>query len=158
MMNVARYYHHETVHVGGSEDDVNENIRKRLNIMKASNAFRIASANKAESKIFPLNTPETSIGSLQKNRNGSLIRKRSFSSFNEPLPINKRICSSSPHKRGANLDKSNKMYCRVILRDYRKNIYKASSRVAILITLEGNITDKRRVHRLIVFKIDCNRI
>ena len=26
VVNVARYYHHETVHVGGSEDDINGNV------------------------------------------------------------------------------------------------------------------------------------
>jgi hypothetical protein len=46
VVNVARYYHHETVHVGGSEDDVNGNVRKGLDIMKVSNAFRIASVSK----------------------------------------------------------------------------------------------------------------
>ncbi|KAI9784458.1 MAG: hypothetical protein M1839_002114 [Geoglossum umbratile] len=28
VVNVARYYHHETVRVGGEEDDINDNIRK----------------------------------------------------------------------------------------------------------------------------------
>jgi hypothetical protein len=32
VMNVARYYHHETVRVGGREDDVDENIRQGLDI------------------------------------------------------------------------------------------------------------------------------
>ena len=55
VINVARHYHHETVYVGGIEDDVNGNIRKDLNIMKASNAFRIASTtrSKLEGKMLP---------------------------------------------------------------------------------------------------------
>jgi hypothetical protein len=61
-MNVARYYHHETARVGGREDDVNENIRKGLDITKASN---IASASKAEGKMLPPSRTATSTGSLR---------------------------------------------------------------------------------------------
>jgi hypothetical protein len=144
VVNMARYYHHETVHVGGSENDINENIRKELDITKASNAFRIASASKAEGKMLPLNTPGISIGSLQRSRNGSLIRKKSFNSFDAPLSFNKRTCSSSPHKQGDPQIKSNRMRRRVILRDYGKDIYKASSRVAMLAALKGHITGTTR--------------
>jgi hypothetical protein len=97
VVNVARYYYYETVQVGGSENDINGNIRKGLDIMKASNTFRIASASKTESKMLPLNTSGISIGSLQKSR--STARKRLSSSFNVPLPFSKRTCSSLPHKQ-----------------------------------------------------------
>ena len=64
MVNVARYYHHKTVYVGDNEDDVNGNIRKGLDIIKANNAFRIASINKTEDKILLLNISRTSIKNL----------------------------------------------------------------------------------------------
>ncbi|KAH9208735.1 hypothetical protein DL95DRAFT_311291, partial [Leptodontidium sp. 2 PMI_412] len=35
VVNVARYYHHETVRVLGTDDDVRSNVRKGLDIMKA---------------------------------------------------------------------------------------------------------------------------
>jgi hypothetical protein len=95
---VAKYYYHKTVHVSDNENDVNENIRKKLNIIKTSNAFRIASVNKIESKIFLPNTFETPIGSLQKSKNTSITRKRSSNSFNALLPSSKRICSSLSYK------------------------------------------------------------
>lgn len=37
VVNVARYYHHETVRVLGTDDDVRSNFRKGLDIMKAEN-------------------------------------------------------------------------------------------------------------------------
>jgi hypothetical protein len=86
--------------MGGSEDDINENIRKGLDIIKASNAFRIASASKIKGKMLPLSTSEISIRSLQRSRNKSIARrKRSSSFFNVLLPSSKRICSSLPHKQ-----------------------------------------------------------
>jgi Fungal protein kinase len=106
--NVARYYHHETVH--GIEDDVNGHIRKGLDIMKASNAFRIVSAiSKPEGKMLPRSTPGVAIGSVPSSRSRSTGRKRSSSSLNEPLPLSKRTCSSSPHKQGARSEKPNKV-------------------------------------------------
>jgi hypothetical protein len=143
IVNVARYYYYKTVHVGGSEDDVNGNVRKGLNITKASNAFRIISANKIESKILSLNTSKTSIESLQRSRNKSITRKRSSSSFNALLPSSKRICSSLLYKQKKNQIKLNRVRRRVILRDYGKGIYKINSRVAILAALEDHITDKK---------------
>jgi hypothetical protein len=144
VVNVARYYHHETVHVGGSEDDINGNVRKGLDITKASNAFRTTSASKAEGKMLPPSTPGTSVGSLQRSGSGSLIRKRSSSSLDAPLPSSKRTCSSSPHKQGDPQTKPNRVRRRVILRDYGKGIYKASSRVAMLAALKGHITGTTR--------------
>ena len=40
--NVARYYHHETVRVGGVIDDVRNNVRKRLNDVSGSTHFNSA--------------------------------------------------------------------------------------------------------------------
>ncbi len=35
--NVARYFHYETVRVGGQDDDIRANVRKGLDITKATN-------------------------------------------------------------------------------------------------------------------------
>jgi len=37
IINVARYYHHETVQVGGIDDDIRSNVRKNLDITLAEN-------------------------------------------------------------------------------------------------------------------------
>jgi hypothetical protein len=157
MVNVARYYHHETMHVGGSEDDVNGNVRKGLDIMKASNAFRIASASKTEGKMLLPSTSGTSIGSLQRSKSRSTARKRSSSSLNALLPSSKRTCSSSPYKQGRSQTKLNRVRRRVVLRDYGKGIYKVSSRVAMLTALEGHITGKNCKQRMAILRTDKDR-
>ncbi|KAI9769851.1 MAG: hypothetical protein M1840_003845 [Geoglossum simile] len=131
VVNVARYYHHETVRIGGKDDDINGNVRKGLDIMKATDAFRHASAT-SNAEMPP---PSTS-----RSRSRSTARKRSSSSLNAPLPPNKRSCSTSPHADKGPSELPNRIHRRVILRDYGKYIYKASSRVAMLAALEGNIT------------------
>jgi hypothetical protein len=137
---VARYFHHENVRVGRKDDNINSNIRKGLDIIKASNIFRnTLTANKMEGKILPPSASRGSIEGTQSSRNKSISRKRLSSSLNAELPSSKRTCSSSPHKHGASPARPNRVHRRVILRDYGKNIHKASSRVAMLAALEGNI-------------------
>jgi Fungal protein kinase len=132
-VNVARYYHHETVRVGGKDDDINGNVRKGLGIMKATDAFRHTSATSKTEDTMP---PSSTSG-------GRTARKRSSSSLNPLLPPNKRSCSTSPHADKGRPELRNRIHRRVILRDYGKNIYKASSRAAMLAALEGNIAGMR---------------
>jgi hypothetical protein len=140
VVNVARYFHHENVRVGGKDDDINSNVRKGLDIMKASNIFQNTSTvNKMEGKMLPPSASGGSIGGTQSSRSRSISRKRLSSSLNAELPSSKRTCSSSPHKHGTSPARPNRVHRRVILRDYGKNIHKASSRVAMLAALEGNI-------------------
>ena len=135
-MNVARYYHHETVCIGRKDNDINSNVRKGLDIMKATDAFRHASATSNAENMMP---PPSTSGS----RSRSTARKRSSSSLNALLPPNKRLCSTSPHADKGRSELPNRIHRRIILRDYGKYIYKASSRVAMLAALEGNITGMR---------------
>jgi hypothetical protein len=145
VINVARYFYYEIIYVDGEVDDIINNVRKGLILIKANNTFRISSAiSKTESKMLPPNISGVSIGNLPRSMSRSIVRKRLFNSLNGLLPSNKRICSSSLYKQGVSLDKFNRVYRRVILRDYGKNIYKISSRVAIFGVLEGIITGKRR--------------
>jgi hypothetical protein len=37
VVNIARYYYYETVYVGGKEDNIYNNIYKKLDIIKAIN-------------------------------------------------------------------------------------------------------------------------
>lgn len=64
--------------------------------------------------------------------------ERSSSQIDASLPPSKRSCSASPTKAG-NSVLPNRVHRRVILRDYGKPIYKASSRAALLAALEGCI-------------------
>ncbi|KAH0562894.1 hypothetical protein GP486_002516 [Trichoglossum hirsutum] len=82
VINVVRYYHHKTVHIGGKDDDINSNVQKGLGIMKATDAFLHTSViRKTEDTMPPLSTSG--------GRSRSTVHKRSSSSFNAPLPSNK---------------------------------------------------------------------
>lgn len=108
MVKAARYYHHETVWVGGHDDDIRENVRKGLDIQK-----REIIGGKARC-------------CFQAQPGGSSSPRCT----GPPLPPSKRPRSSSPTKGGTRaLSQINR---RVDFRDYVKLIYKASSRVAML--------------------------
>ncbi|KAH9436058.1 hypothetical protein MCOR02_004967 [Pyricularia oryzae] len=114
VVNVARYYHHYTVQIHGMDDDIRNNVRKGLEITTATN-YRPDRSKLLPNTIVP----------------GTSRRGRTSSGT-----ASKRSCSASP----ANVDTlSNRVHRRVILRDYGKSIYKASSRSALLAAVEGCI-------------------
>ncbi|KAF2818207.1 hypothetical protein CC86DRAFT_337418 [Ophiobolus disseminans] len=132
--NVARYFHHETVRVGSQDDDIRANIRKGLDITKATNY-------KPE-KPMP---PPSTTGHRASRRGGSNSaagRKRSSSCTGLPMPPSKRTCSSSPTKPVI----TNRVHRRVIVRDYGKPIYKASTRISLLAALEDCIEGYKSLH------------
>jgi hypothetical protein len=134
VMNVARYFHHETVRVGGQDDDIRANVRKGLDITKATNY-------KPE-KPMP---PPSTTGRRASRRDGSSSaagRKRSSSCTRMPLPPSKRTCSSSPVKRAI----ENRVHRRVVVRDYGKAIYKASSQISLLAAFERCIEGYESLH------------
>ena len=138
VVNVARYHHHETVRVGGQDDDIRTNVRKGLDITRATNY-------KPEGRMMPPSTAgvQGSTGKGQSTSISSTSRKRSS---NAPLPPSKRTCSSSPIKGTRRPAIQNRVHRRVIVRDYGKAIYKASSRAAMLAALEGCITGYESSH------------
>lgn len=144
VVNVARYYHHETVCVDDKDDDICDSVRKGLDITKAANYFR--QSDKTGSMMPP--STSASQDSTRRGRSGSINssiqRKRSSSSFNTPLPSPKRQCSSSPTKAHGSPMRPNRVHRRVVLQDYGKSIYKASSRAAMLGALEGAIIGNSR--------------
>ncbi|KAH8748986.1 hypothetical protein F5883DRAFT_508959 [Diaporthe sp. PMI_573] len=111
VINVARYYHHETVYVRGEVDEIQDNVRGGLDITKASNY----------------------------GQSGSIDgKKRSSSQAHLPLPPSKHPRSASSTKAGT-CTLPNRVHRRIVLCDYGKPIYKASSRAALLCVLEGCI-------------------
>jgi hypothetical protein len=135
VVNVTRYYYHETVRVGGIDDDVEANIRKRLDISKATNY--ISQNRKTGSSMMPP-TP-TSQNSTERGRSANIPvamgRKRSSNFINMPLPSSKRQCSSSPTKQSTRSEHLNRVHRRVIVQDYGKPIHMASSRAGMLAAL-----------------------
>ena len=136
--NVARYYHHETVIVGKKVDEIQGNVRRGLDVMKATN-YR----------------PEQSVGSSGTNAVGASSgdqgssnagTKRPASSTDAIPPPSKRSCLTSLAEVCSN-ELPNRVHRRVILRDYGKAIYKASSRSALLAALEGCIEGHKALHK-----------
>jgi Fungal protein kinase len=133
VVNVARYYHHETVRVGGQDDDIYKNVRKGLDITRATNY-------KARGSIVSPNTSKV-YGSPRKGRSTSTAGQKRSSSYTDISlpPPSKRTCSSSPTKGRGNPADWDRVHRRVILSDYGKPLYRASSRVAMLTALEDCI-------------------
>lgn len=134
VINVAKYYHHHTVQVGDKVDDIRDNVRKGLDMTKATN-FR------PERSDMSPGTGEAG-DVVRKGRTTSISSvgcKRSSSRTDAPLPPSKRTCSSSPTKGGRDQLVQNRVHRRVIICDYGKPIYKASSRIAVLAALEDCI-------------------
>jgi hypothetical protein len=132
VVNVARYYYHETVHVNGKVDNTRENVRRGLDVTQSTN-YRPSR---------PDNSTSTS-GAVRKASIGRSIsstgRKRSSSRADTTLPPSKRTRSSSPTKGGRDPSLQNRVHHRVIIRDYGMPIYKARSRVSMLSALESCI-------------------
>ncbi|KAH8654677.1 hypothetical protein BGZ61DRAFT_467601, partial [Ilyonectria robusta] len=137
VVNVARYYHHETVRVHGADDDVRGNVRKGLDITKATNYRR-------GRPMLPSSASAPSVS--RKGRSSSAGVKRPSSETDAALPPSKRSCSASLTE--ASIEAlPNRIHRRVILRDYGKPIYKASSRLALLAALEGCIEGHQSLHK-----------
>jgi hypothetical protein len=134
--NVARYYHHETVRVRGANDDIQQNIRKCLDVTEAAN-YRPGRATLQSS---------TNVSISRKGRSTSAGIKRPSSDADATLPPIKRSRPTSPIKASGERP-PNRMHRRVILSDYGKPIYKASSRVALLSAVEGCIDGHYHLHK-----------
>ncbi|MCJ1285804.1 hypothetical protein MMC26_005145 [Xylographa opegraphella] len=156
--NMARYYHHETVQVGGIGDDVQTNVRGGLDISKAVNF--LSQSQKAESSTLPPTTP-VELGSTERDRSfkvaSSIKRsKRTSSSINLPIPPRKRTISISPTKKTIRPAFLNRVHRRVIVSDYGKPIYRASSRAAMLGALEGCIKGYQSLHQTGILQRDIS--
>ncbi|RYO78216.1 hypothetical protein DL766_009340 [Monosporascus sp. MC13-8B] len=138
VVNVVRYYHHETVFVRGKVDDIRNSVRGGLNIMEASNY-------RPERSVLSPSTNAVSAPRKDRKSNAAGV-KRSSSQTGALLPPSKRSCSASPTKADSNA-LSNRIHRRVILRDYGTPIYKASSRAALLAALEGCIEGHESLRR-----------
>ncbi|EGE81746.1 hypothetical protein BDDG_04689 [Blastomyces dermatitidis ATCC 18188] len=127
---VARYDFHETVQVDGKDDDVHT-IRKGLEVT--------TSKSKKGSLQVALRRSASNRGCT--SRSSTIGQKRSSDCVDTILrsPPSKRTQSSSPIKRPADSSPPNRVHRRVIVRDYGKPIYESSSRVALLVGMEGCI-------------------
>ncbi|KAJ3453073.1 hypothetical protein MRS44_018728 [Fusarium solani] len=136
VVNVARYYHHETVQIHGEDDDIRNNVRRGLDITQAAN-YR---------PERPMRRSNVASGTSRGDRGrAGASRKRSSSQIGAPLPSSKRSCSVSPTKAASIIP--NRVHRRLIVRDYGMPIYKASSRSALLAAFERCIEGHESLHR-----------
>ncbi|WVO18507.1 hypothetical protein L204_106226 [Cryptococcus depauperatus] len=131
VINVARHYYHATVRVGDKDDDVLVNIRQGIDLSEAVHS-RLDRPKKATAIPSATGTPSQSRSSGTGVKAGV---KRPFSETNLPLPPSKRSIPTSQAKASTEM-LSNRVHQRIILCDYGKPIYKASSRVALLAAME----------------------
>lgn len=138
VINVARYYYHETVQVRGTDDDIRSNVRGGLDVTRASN-YRLERS---------MAVPNATLLSASRNGRGGSVagKKRSSSQTGASLPHSKRSCSASPTKVGGGV-LPNRVHRRVIIRDYGTPIYKARSQSALIAALEGCIEGHESLHR-----------
>lgn len=137
--NIARYYHHETVHVGDAVDDVRNNVRKGLQDTNGRNPFQQRRPAISES-ITSLAT-SSRLDTGRGRSSTSITHKRSSSSMHTSMPPPKRPCSDSPVKQDAQRQR-NRVHRRVIMCNVGKSIYHASSLRAMLTGLLGGIKGK----------------
>jgi hypothetical protein len=134
VVNVARYYYHETVSVGNQDDDVQSNVRKRLDISKGK-------IKKLEFSI--LRKGQSSITITAAAAATTTGQKRSSSHTDASVPSSKRTRSTP--------SAWNRVHRPVIVCDYGKHIYKASSRAALLAALEGCMEGYNLYTRMLAF-------
>ncbi|ROW06356.1 hypothetical protein VPNG_07510 [Cytospora leucostoma] len=139
VVNVARYHHHETVRVGGQIDQVQENIRRNLDI---------TDAERIESRTPVASPTASTTGTSQQYRSGDSIAsslKQMSSQLDSALPASKRARSRSQSKPTE--PPSDRVHRRVIVRDYGEPIYLASSPSALLDALGGCITGHESLYQ-----------
>ncbi|KAG6132527.1 hypothetical protein E4U38_003307 [Claviceps purpurea] len=130
VVNVARHYHHETVQIRGMNDDVHTCVRRGLAKATASNSAQYDSQSSGRAPSERLRKRGTSTNpSMSAKETGSVQHPR------------KKICSSWPTDADTKppTELRNRVHRRVIVQDYGRPIYKASSRQALLACLEGCI-------------------
>ncbi|KAJ5848608.1 hypothetical protein N7455_012565 [Penicillium solitum] len=142
VVNVARYYHHSTVYIRDEIDDVQDNVRGGLDIKTASN-YRPEHLGERLALSSGTSMASAPYKGQSSGRSGV---KRSASQTGASLPPNKRLYSASPTKASSS-PLPNRIHRRVVLRDYGKPIYKASSLPALLAALKGCVTGHKSLEQ-----------
>lgn len=129
--NMARYYHHYTVHVDGKPDDILNNVRKGIDLSTADFYKSIAPEQSDSSR------------SLQRASNAAVPSgnwSRPHSRMHSPK---KDSMSSNDAESTMPL---NRIHRRIVLRDYGKLISYASSLKALLRAFDGCIIGHKTLY------------
>jgi len=142
--HVARYYHHETVRVGGKDDTIVDNVRKGLDIGEAENAYKVRVKKEEERKRQE---------DLFRRMARLGIQKKAQTSRMPPVAST----SAAPKENEEEPSMRDRVHRRVVLQDCGQPLYNATSRVALLAALEGAITGMWRSQLLVMLETDCVR-
>ena len=131
--HIARYYHHETVQVGGKDDDITTNVRRDRMKTCSRTSFRQLKFGKPD-----VSDPDAS-GKILAGRleSQSSSRKRSSSSIKNPSPTKRS--RSSQQSGDEDLILHNRFHRRVVTRDAGKPVEMASSLSGLLNGMIGAI-------------------
>ncbi|KUI70863.1 G protein-coupled receptor kinase 2 [Cytospora mali] len=148
VVNMARYYHHETVRICGEVDQVQENIRRGLNIAVAEPVGGVSEVC----------SPSPSASGTSKQQQG---KKRTSSEANAAEsaskrgrlnpPSNAQSKAGSKARSGASLKSrdtppANRVHRRLVIDDYGVPISEARSPSALLAALDACIAGHQSLH------------
>lgn len=153
--NIAEYYYHEVVQVGGIDDDLRSSVRKGLEFTAAtvsSTADSEHSSPATSNQLPDSNTARISqrdIFNRNQARQSSSARgrKRLLSQPESRLQPAKRRSPMSTSASRNDGSVENRVHRRVIMQNYGKRICEASSLSAFLAGLEGCINGHESLRR-----------
>lgn len=126
--HVARYYHHETVQIGGKDDTIFDNVRKGQMAVCSRTSYK-------QKRFFKPLTPEISTNGSQNSS-----RKRSFQDVEAAsAPTFKKTLSAIPNYYEKNSPTHDRVHRRVITRDAGIKLRDAKSLKVFLTGLAGAI-------------------
>ncbi|KAI9375178.1 hypothetical protein BJX61DRAFT_531813 [Aspergillus egyptiacus] len=142
VVNVARHYFHETVKIDGHVDDISTNVRRDLQLSSANFHRPTRSGTSTREDEGPVRRSGADHPAMGRKRPRShmssdtvlLSRKR------------KRNCSSSPTKDPSGSAAQNRVHRRVIVQDFGKPLYRASSHAAMLAALQSCLEGYRSLY------------
>lgn len=149
--NMAKYYHHEVVQVGGIDDDIRSNVRKGLDWMVATVSLPVDSEASSPAVSVQVSNSNALITSQRETpagpgTNAGNQRKRALSRIESRLHPRKRRSPMST-QTSRNDETGNRIHRRLILQSYGKRIHEASSPGALLAGLEACINGHESLRR-----------
>ncbi|KAG6059780.1 hypothetical protein E4U32_003815 [Claviceps aff. humidiphila group G2b] len=135
VVNIARYYHHETVQFNGRDDDVLTCVRRGL---RKEDSEQIGPESSSRAPRGPRKNETSGTGTGTKETDSGL-----------QVPPMKKIRSSRSNEIATEpqTEPTNRVHRRLILKSFGQPIYKASSRKVLLACLQSCIEGHRSLHK-----------
>lgn len=115
--NIARYYHHETVQVGGKNDDTIENVRKGLMKTCGRKNFTQRPSNEPDASSLEPRGKSAAGRSQSQGQSHNLSRKRMSSSVETAPPASRKKSCSRSGSRNSKSQVHNRVHRLIVTRD-----------------------------------------